>query len=333
MAHELTIAADTGRAEMAYAGQVPWHGLGQSLTPDAPLETWQREAGMGWRIKRAPVHYTDHTGCFRKMHERDVLLRSDTGAALGVVSKAYNEVQPGEVLEFFRDLVDGQGFALETAGTLFGGKRFWALARVAADAALLDPADKVGGFLLLSTSADGSMATEARFTTVRVVCNNTLGFARRAGDADLKVPHREAWCADRAKRKLGIGRDEAEARFAEAMESFRRLAERPLPGHLADNLTMALFDVRPTQLTADGAKKFFSLKGPRAIRDLASGAGLIGDELEGGRWTAWSWLNAVTQHADHAAASRSPSGRLDSAWFGRNAERKRRALDLALATL
>ena len=35
---------------MAYAGAVPWHGLGNSLTGRQPVEVWQREAGMDWSI-------------------------------------------------------------------------------------------------------------------------------------------------------------------------------------------------------------------------------------------------------------------------------------------
>src|SRR6202044_3294118 len=98
-------------------------------------------------------------------------------------------VQPGAVLEFFRDLTAAAGFTLETAGTLFGGKRFWALAAIGETASIADPADKMKGYLLLSTACDGSMATEARYTTVRVVCNNTLSSARSAG-AKVRVTHR-----------------------------------------------------------------------------------------------------------------------------------------------
>lgn len=47
MAHELTLRAN-GRAEMAFVGETPWHGLGQRVTKGASIEAWQREAGMDW---------------------------------------------------------------------------------------------------------------------------------------------------------------------------------------------------------------------------------------------------------------------------------------------
>ena len=44
MAH--MIDTTTGTAAMAYAGQKPWHGLGQELTPGASIEEWTRQAGL-----------------------------------------------------------------------------------------------------------------------------------------------------------------------------------------------------------------------------------------------------------------------------------------------
>jgi hypothetical protein len=46
-----------------------------------------------------------------------------------VVSQRFQEVQPMEILHFYRDLTEQSGFELETAGVLKGGKKFWALAR------------------------------------------------------------------------------------------------------------------------------------------------------------------------------------------------------------
>ena len=53
--------------------------------------------------------------------EQRVLYRSDTHAPLSVVSQRYQEVQPKEILEFYRDLTEQSGFELETAGVLKGG--------------------------------------------------------------------------------------------------------------------------------------------------------------------------------------------------------------------
>ena len=42
---------------MAYVGSTPWHGLGNQLTENQPLDVWAKEAGMDWTIREAPVRF------------------------------------------------------------------------------------------------------------------------------------------------------------------------------------------------------------------------------------------------------------------------------------
>lgn len=338
MAHEITIRRN-GKAEMAYRGATPWHGLGASLEAGASLETWREAAGMDWEIMRAKVRYpvnpadASNPDAWRAMDDRHVLLRSDTGAALGIVSDQYQEVQPGTVMEFFRDLTEEAGFALETAGTLFGGRRFWALARVASDEAVMDAADKVGGFLLLSTSADGSLSTEARFTTVRVVCNNTLGFARAKGKADVRVSHRTAFCPDSAKRTLGVKPEAVRDSFAAQMDDFRRLARSKVSTADMVRMTLQALGHDPDAMTAREIGEAAKSHPAVTIGTAATtGRGLIGADMAGCLGTSWGWLNAVTQYVDHGARARSQDNRLDSAWFGRGDAIKQRALEVAMVS-
>lgn len=134
---------------MAYAGETPWHGLGNQLTQKQPIEVWQREAGMDWEIQESPVHFKSetvgHLGAIHSFPEQKVLFRSDTKAPLSVVSQRYHTVQPREVLEFYRDLTEVSGYELETAGVLKGGRKFWALARTG-QGATLKGNDQVNGY-------------------------------------------------------------------------------------------------------------------------------------------------------------------------------------------
>lgn len=185
---------------MAYVGETPWHNLGQQLEPKQPIEVWAREAGMDWTIRSSPVRYmasdaegqsefSTLMGDFMEFPEQHVLYRSDTKAPLSVVSGRYQVVQPREVLEFYRDLTEVSGYELETAGVLKAGKKFWALARTGKESTLKGN-DVVKGYLLLATSCDGSLATTATPTTVRVVCNNTLSIALQASSSNwaLRCP-------------------------------------------------------------------------------------------------------------------------------------------------
>jgi phage/plasmid-like protein (TIGR03299 family) len=138
--------------------------------------------------------------------EQRVLYRSDTHAPLSVVSQRFQEVQPMEILHFYRDLTEQSGFELETAGVLKGGKKFWALARTGQSSALKGK-DVSNGYILLATACDGTLATTAQFTSIRVVCNNTLAIALRGQQGNsgvVKVPHSTRFDAEKVKQQLGI---------------------------------------------------------------------------------------------------------------------------------
>jgi len=310
MSHELSIR-EGGKVEMAYVeGVQPWHGLGTPVTKGATIDEWVMAAGMEWNINSSPIEYVFGDEMI-SINDRRVLHRSDTGAALGVVSKDYKEVQPRETVEFFRDLIEAVGLEMVTAGTLFGGKRFWATAYIGEDA-LLDNRDPVRGYLLISTSADGSLATTARFTSVRVVCNNTLRMAHSDNQPSVRIVHSKAFNPAEVKKTLGV----APKSFETFMDSMRKLARHEITGDRAMTLTTELLDTD---------------SGPvhKKILELFNGDA-IGHDLPGFADTTWGWLNSVTEFVDHERRGKSDSHRLSSSLFGRGDAMKVRALELAL---
>jgi phage/plasmid-like protein (TIGR03299 family) len=96
-------------------------------SPHQPIEVWAQQAGMDWRIESSDVSYMAKNDRGQSIilpyEEQRVLYRSDTHAPLSVVSQRFQEVQPKEILEFYRDLTEQSGFELETAGVLKGGKK------------------------------------------------------------------------------------------------------------------------------------------------------------------------------------------------------------------
>ena len=314
-----------GFAEMAYVGEKPWHGLGQELVAGADLATWKKAAGMDWSVQRGVVRYAtarDGDLGMMTMPEQHVLFRADTKQALGIVSPKYKVVQPGEVLEFFRDLTEANGYTLNTAGTLFDGKRFWALAAIGEEACVVGD-DKIGGFLLLSSSCDGTLATTARFTTVRVVCNNTLGMAL-AGKAkrEVVVRHTSRFDADQAKQDLGLARDN----FGSFLKASRQLAKVRMTNERAAEFVGSLLVETKTVLKEDVTKS----KQFQKIMDLFKGSAM-GSTLVGTEGSAWGVVNAVTEFVDHHARAKSDAHRLTSAWFGRGDDLKTEAFERALA--
>ena len=161
---------------------------------------------MDWRIESADVRYVasgDGLGSIHAFPDQKVLYGSDTRSPLSVVSRRFQVVQPAEILEFYRDLTEVGGFELETAGVLKVGRKLWALARTGQSVSLKGR-DKVSGYLLLATACDGTLATTAQFTSVRVVCNNTLEIALGDGSGSVEGPDRSQFDPQAVKRQLGI---------------------------------------------------------------------------------------------------------------------------------
>jgi len=313
---------------MAYVNAVPWHGLGQSLAPHQPLDVWAEQAGMNWTIEASEVLFdsgldADVSSTFPG---QKVLYRSDTKAPLAIVSDRYHVVQPAEILEFYRDLTEIAGFELETAGVLKEGKKFWALARTG-QSATLKGRDQVNGYLLLATACDGSLATTAQFTSVRVVCQNTLSVALSKDAGAIRVPHRTQFDAKAVKQQLGI----AIASWDDFMQRMKALSECRVNAKTAEALLQRILtyptaNVSGTQTTAVNERAL------GIIQALFDGRGK-GADMTSAVNTAWGLVNSVTEYVDHHRGARSDGHRLDAAWFGQGAGLKKKAWDEVLTLI
>lgn len=309
---------------MAYVGQTPWHGLGNRLLPDQSIDEWIVQAGMDWEIKSSPVKYlASMTAGFGEMQaftDKNVLYRSDNRNPLAVVSNRFHVVQPKEILEFYRDLSEVSGFSLETAGVLKSGKKLWALASTGQSVTLKDK-DVTKGYLLLATACDGSMATTAQFTSVRVVCNNTLAIATNRAQGAIKVPHNTKFDATAVKRELGI----TAASWDEFMYQITHLSDRKVTNKEAKKYIEKVF-------TTTGDNSLTPIVQERSMSKvlaLFDGQGK-GATLLSAKNTAFGLLNAVTEFIDHEKRAKSVDHRLDSAWFGPGASIKQKAFSQAL---
>ena len=327
---------------MAYVGATPWHGLGNQLTQQQPIEVWAQQAGMDWRIESSNVSYMAQNergqSIIMPYDEQRVLYRSDTHAPLSVVSQRYQEVQPAEILEFYRDLTEQSGFALETAGVLKGGKKFWALARTGQTTALKGK-DVSNGYVLLATACDGTLATTAQFTSIRVVCNNTLAIALNevkgksshatsaigtpTNSGIVKVPHNTKFDAALVKQQLGI----SVSAWDEYIYRLNLLSDRKVKAVEVDRFLWSVFNEGSSQ--GGGS---FNERAMNKCKTLFEGHGR-GATLASARGTAFGLLNSITEFIDHERRARSTDHRLDSAWFGTGASIKQRALDLSLSML
>jgi phage/plasmid-like protein (TIGR03299 family) len=313
---------------------------------------------MDWRIESSDVSYMAQNergqSIIMPYEEQRVLYRSDTHAPLSVVSQRYQEVQPKQILEFYRDLTEQSGFELETAGVLKGGKKFWALAKTGQTSALKGK-DVSNGYILLATACDGTLATTAQFTSIRVVCNNTLAIALKGQNSSagvVKVPHSTKFDAEKIKQQLGI----SVRAWEDHMYEMKQLSQRKVTQTEAAAYFDAVFNNTSLSVPEqeDGIIQFYRNVAMQAqsnnpatkadnktepngramskVMTMFNGQGR-GAELSSAKDTAYGLLCSITEFADHERRAMSQDHRLDSAWFGAGAGLKQRGLEQALAMI
>ncbi len=254
-----------------------------------------------------------------------LLARSGTQAALSVVSGDYQVVQPKAVLEFYRDLVEQRGYPLETAGALAGGRKVWALARTGLVAGVADDAaDKLGAYVLLATSCDKTLATTVTFTSVRVVCQNTLSFAvrdmKKGNRRSIKVAHSLRFDPAQIKNDLGL-MDESWEKFKQQLTP---MAGQQLSKGDAEQFFLSL--IQSDKEAKEG--KISDRKHKELMQLMSFYRHAPGQSLPAAKDTLWGAVSAVTYYVDHFRLS--SGDRLDSAWFGTGAALKEKAWEKAL---
>lgn len=337
MAHEISIRRD-GKAEMAFIGDTPWHGLGQSVTKGASIGVWLKEAGMDWEAKEAVPQFHaigDKLGSLRAVESNKVIYRGDTGAPLSIMGSGYKVVQPRQILEFFRKNIEGGGWHIHTAGVLRGGRKLWAMATTEDPLRCIKGnSDPILNNMLIATSLDGTMPTTAALIKTRVVCANTLAWALGEGGAQVKVSHRSIFDAAEIQRALGI----AEESFDAFMEKAREMAETPIDLDQARDVLAQIFKPikkETIDLSWMGDLSQLGQAIEPEVKDARSSARVLelfqgegrGSDLKTAKGTRWGLFNAVTEHVDHEMG-RTDDTRLDSAWFGRGNGFKQQAFDL-----
>jgi len=316
------IDQSTGKAAMAYVGSegTPWHTLGTSIQKDATIEQIEEAAVLGWKVLQRPPIFQLNDKQFITDETHSGLIRSDTLMVLDIAGPDYVPHQNREVLEFFREYVEAGDMFIDTAGSLNGGKQIWVLAKMN-QSFTLPGKDRVEGYVLLMNPHQYGKGMIAKFTTIRVVCQNTLMMSLGAGGKSIKLWHTSEFDAPRrklAKENLGIAKERLDAFKVDA----QTLAKLNLNIEDAVKLIAPVF--------RGDAKNPLSQQNRTVTRiiELYNGAGK-GSELTSSKGTGWGLLNAVTEYIDHEYG-RSANSRLNNAWLGTGDVQKREVLGLLL---
>ena len=313
MAHELEMI--DGKAQMAYVGELPWHGLGTLVERELTPDQFQKVAGLDWTVEKQPL--VTPSGVTVK--NKEALVRTSDNSVLDVVGTGWNPVQNSEAFEFFHEFCMSGDMEMHTAGSLKDGQMVWALAKTKESFELFK-GDVTDNYFLFTNPHQFGKAINIRMTPIRVVCNNTLTlYLSQNADRMVTVNHRKAFDPAEVKEQMGIAREKMEQ--YKSMAAF--LGSKKATGENVIQYFNEVFGA-PAKEKVEGVLPFTSRNSKLAFENLNVQPG---SEFAQGTW--WTAFNSVTNMTDHLQG-RSNDGRLQSAWYGRNRKVKLNALDKAL---
>jgi phage/plasmid-like protein (TIGR03299 family) len=296
---------------MAYTNEVPWHGLGTYIEDAPSINDMLIKAGLDWEVEKRPISLAGDNDEIEGFY---ALTRDRDNKVFDIVGNRYKPTQNAEAFEFFSEFVEAGDATMETAGSLCGGKMVWGLAKLHSSFKLAND-DKVEGYLLVASPHEGGKSLIIKFTTVRVVCNNTITLAlSRQDGSTFRMPHVHTFDEDminQAKVALGIAREQ--------MKQFEKNARTLKKTKMSDAEVISLFgDVyQPDVEKIALINKFEDTASPRVQRLYDVYRNAPGADPG----NAWGALNALTYYTDHLA-SRSSDKRLSNAWMGKAARVK-----------
>lgn len=320
---------------IAYVGATPWHGLGVELKEAPTPQHLLKQAGLNWTVSKRPIWTADEStfatkpcGTNLMFNNLYALVRDSDNSIFGVCGPAYQPFQNGEVFEFFNKFTEAGNMKMEVAGSLKNGRWIWALARLEEGAFTLTGNDKNYTYLLLCSPHIWGEALTIMFTSIRVVCWNTLTAAlNKAVSGKFKAVHNRGFADVKGLAALSV--EHAMVQKAVYEQKAKLLSQQKIVD------VTALYNYIATLIQPD-----LVTKGDADSADFHKTAQQIlynyhtapGSELKSAKGTWWGAFNAVTYYFDHQVGVRSVQDtRLYNAWVGHTTSVvKRKALELAV---
>lgn len=312
MAHQIE------NSEIAYRGEMPWHGLGTRVEDGTSSEDWLEAAGLNWTLERAPLTATVTPEGAEPysvpVPDRFAWVRSDNRRVLTVAGKGWRPLQNRDALGFMDRYVRAGGVELETVGALRGGEVVWGLAKLK-HSFQVRRGDKVEGYLLLTSPNTLGTAISIRTTTVRVVCANTMAMAERSSEAQYRQNHLSDFDVEKAREAV------ANAHEVLALAEKRAKTLDRMKIKIEDAMQRVIIPVFTSYKTEEEVAEFKGCepeKLPKAAADILKSIVEAPGALPG---TGWGVLNGITHYCDHVAG-KDADARLYQSWVGWKAAAK-----------
>ena len=300
--------------------QAAWHGMGVVTEGTLPAREAFETADALFTVEKRELLYpvsedTDGlvpdtmfpSGAFG-------VVRTDTQALLGVVSKQYEIVQNDSLLrmaEFIREEVD-----MDCVIVLSDGAKVCFTATLRGAETDIVPGDTVKRRIVGYLGHDGKTGCGAKFTNIRVVCQNTLTAALgEAGGAHSSIAHKGE--ANNRFDSLINSIDVSRQQFVEECELMREFSRVSMGVDSFNEFVDEVYNIDE----GDVFRK----------RDKLNRAFTIGYGSEYAPRSLWSGINAITQIETSTRGTTAAKGRAQFArgTFGAGAAISKRAFAIA----
>ena len=174
---------ESGMDAIAWAGDTPWHRLGQEMPELMNSAEAIVEARMDWKVRleqnyiKIDDEYIEVPNTYstvRGQQEGDgSVILSKNGKAL---TSRYTPWQNIDAFDFLDELINTNEATIEVCGALGEGEKIWILAKLPSYIRVSGE-DHVMNYILITNSHDGTGSIKILPTPIRVVCQNTLNMA------------------------------------------------------------------------------------------------------------------------------------------------------------
>jgi phage/plasmid-like protein (TIGR03299 family) len=327
---QLTLA-QAGVQTMMYAGEVPWHGLGQKVEGLQTSKEAIVKAGLDWQVQKHANEYTIKEGRakVRMVGKGFQVIRMDNKESLGNVGTRWTPHQNREAFALMDEVIGRKAAVYETAGALGRGEKIWLLAKVKG-LITIGGEDVVEKYLLAANAHDGTKSFKLAVTTIRPVCGNTLHLALKEADgAEQVFSIRHTSKLEDKVQKIVDYLQIASKKFEDFKDAAQAMTKVKM-NTKKFNEFLGLLGFDPE---AEGGKKESIITDLRDAFESAPGS-----QLETAKGTLWGALNAVTYYTTHKRTTRQTKSsgfkseneaRLNSSWFGSGNDLNQKALAVA----
>ena len=298
-------------------GERAWHGMGVVTAGSLPARSAFETADALFTVEKRelvyPYQYDEPIGLDWQKTGTFGVVRTDTQQLLGVVSKQYEIVQNDSLLrmaEFIREEVD-----MDCVIVLSDGAKVCFTATLRGAETDIVPGDTVKRRIVGYLGHDGKTGCGAKFTNIRVVCQNTLTAAMQDSGARSSITHKNG--ANNNFDALISSIDVARQDFVTECELMREFSRASMGSQQFNDFVDEVYNIDEGQ----------AFRKRHKLRQ----AFMAGYGYEFAPMSLWAGVNAITQVETSTRGTTAAKGRAQFArgTFGAGAQISKKAFAVA----